>query len=126
MLQWIKNHWNSIVIVLVTSGLCIFMYDCEPKVESLKDERRLVTRFELQIELEQILSTAEIRMSDLDRQDELRKIILQNALLLVEGQPANPVGIITAIAALYGLLTASKSTVQTVKNTLEKRKVNNA
>jgi len=126
MLQWLKNHWNSIVIALVTTGMLIFMYACESKVESLKDERRLVTRFELQVELEQILSTAEIRVADLDRQDELRAIVLQNALILVQGQPANPVGILTAVAGIYGLLSASTTAVKKVKETVEKKRINNA
>ncbi|MBA7695460.1 hypothetical protein ES703_104088 [subsurface metagenome] len=68
---------------------------------------------------------AQIKMADLDRQDELRAIVLQNALILVQGQPLNPVGILTAVAGIYGLLTVSKTAVKTVKNTLEKKRSNN-
>ena len=126
MLQWLKKHRNSIVIVLVTAGMLIFMYACESKVESLNDTRRLVTRVELQIELEHILSLAKVKMVDLDKQDEFRAIILQNALILVQGQPANPVGILTAVAGIYGLLSASNTAVKKVKETVKKKRNDNA
>ena len=125
MLQWLKKHWNTIVIVMVTGGMLFFMYACESKVESLNDKRRLITRVELQVELDEILSMAQIKIADLDRQDELRAVVLQNALILVQGQPMNPVGILTAVAGIYGILSASNTAVKKVKQTVEKKRSNN-
>jgi len=125
MVTWIKTHWQSIMIVLVTIGFVIFMYGCEPKVKSLNHSGQFVTRAELQLELETLMTLAEIRVADLDRQQALRNLILQNALILAAGQPLNPVGILTAVAALYGIGTASKNITQTVKTAVKKKDNNN-
>ena len=63
-------------------------------------------------------------MADLDKQEQLRAIILQNALILVQGNPLNPVGIITAIAGIYGATQAGKNVKNGVKNARAKRKAN--
>ncbi|GAI67850.1 unnamed protein product, partial [marine sediment metagenome] len=65
------------------------------------------------------------RMADLDRQEQLRAVILQNALILVQGQPFNPLGLITGVAALYGITQAGQNTVKVAKNIKAKRKANN-
>ena len=124
MLAFLKQHRDSIMIVLVTIGFIFYAYGCESRVKSLNSDNRLVNRSELQLELDQIIGMAEIKVADLDRQDALRTLILHNALILVQGQPLNPVGIITGIAALYGAGQMSNSVVKTVKKTV-KRKVGN-
>lgn len=110
---------------MVTFLLGFYLYACEPKVKSLENEMVMVTRGELQIELDRILSMAEHRMLSLDRQEAIRNMILQNALLVVGGQPLNPVGLITAFAALYGVGIAGSKTVTAIKNGVKKRTVNN-
>lgn len=125
MFEWIKKHYTSLIMLLVTAGMLFFIYACEPKVKSLTEPDVMVTRAELQLELDQLLMTAQIRMADLDRQNQIRSIIMQNALLIVEGQPFNPFGLLTAVAALYGLTTAGTKVSKTVKNGINKRKVNN-
>ena len=71
------------------------------------------------------MALAQVRMVDLDKQDRLRAVILENALILVQGQPFNPVGILTGFAALYGLTKAGSNVTKVVKDTVNKRKVNN-
>ncbi|NVM23980.1 MAG: hypothetical protein HWN68_19650 [Desulfobacterales bacterium] len=125
MLEWIKKHGSVVITVVVTICLLIWLYGCEPKVRSLNDSERRVTRQELQLELNQLIGLAELRMLDLDRQERLRAIILQNALILVQGQPFNPVGLITAVAAVYGVSQAGGNVSKVVKVAREKRKVKN-
>lgn len=125
MLEWFKKHLSLLFIITVTGGLLIYIFGCEPKVTSLINNRKPVTRQELQLELDTIIHTARIRVADLDRQDKLRAIVLQNALVLVQGQPFNPVGLITAVAALYGVTQGASKVTKVVKVSKEKRKVNN-
>jgi len=103
MWGWIKGHIPLITALIV--GVCLICYQegCEPSVKSLLDESRFVTRGELNLELDQIVAKAELRMTQLDKQEAIRNIILQNALVLAAGQPLNPIGIITALAAVYGI-----------------------
>lgn len=125
MLVWIKEHASLIAIVSVTIAFVVYCYGCEAKVKSLTDKPTLVNRQELQLELDQFITMAKIRMADLDKQEELRSIILQNALILVQGNPYNPIGIITAVAAIYGVTQGGKNVTKVVKNNRIKKKVDN-
>jgi len=125
MIAWLKKHTTIIVTVLVCFGFAVYCYGCEPKVRSITDRARLVNRQELQLELDQVIGMAQLRMADLDKQEQLRAVILQNALVLVQGQPLNPFGIITAIAAVYGAAQGGSNVKNVIKTAVKKRKVNN-
>lgn len=116
---------SLILTVLITVGVAIYCWGCEPQTQSLMHDGQRVNRRELQLELDQITATAQFRMLDLDKQDQLRALILQNALVVVQGQPANPLGIITGIAGIYGVMQAGQNTAKVVKNVKAKRKENN-
>lgn len=124
MWEWIKKHSTIIVTILVCVGFAIYVYGCEPKVMSLYDKAKLVNRQELQLELDQLISISQLRMADLDRQEQIRSIVLQNALILVQGQPFNPVGLLTAIAAIYGISQGGSQVTKVVKNARAKSKTN--
>ncbi len=126
MKDWLKKNKSIIVTGLVTIAFLIYCYGCEPKVSSLSSDHRLVNRQELQLELDQIITMAQIRMADLEQQEQFRAIVLQNALILVQGQPYNPVGIITAIAAVYGITQGSGKLTKVVKDKSNRKKVDNA
>ncbi len=125
MFGWLKEHKTIIVSVVITTGFILYAYGCESKVLSLNHTAKKVTRQELQIELNSLLDLAEVRFLDLESQDQLKALILQNAIILVQGQPFNPVGILTGFAAIYGIGQAGNSVSQTVNNIRKKRKVNN-
>lgn len=125
MLNWLKQNYNVVITFLLTMGTGLFLYSCESKVLSIDGSNKLVTRAELNFELTNFMKLAELRMVQLDQRDELRNFILQNAMVLLEGQPLNPLGIITGIAALYGVTTAGGSAVKKVTNGIKKRKVKN-
>lgn len=124
IIDWIKKHSTLLIGILTCIGFLFYCYACEPKVRSLIDRDRLVNRQELQLELDQFIGMAQLRVADLDKQEQLRAIILQNALVLVQGQPLNPVGIVTAVAAVFGLLSGGNVITQGVKNARAKRKNN--
>lgn len=99
----IYDKWPLILTILVCIGIVIYAYGCEPKTKSLTTPNAKVTRDELQLELNSLISTAQIRLADLDRQQEIRDIIFQNALVIAQGGGVNPVGVITAILAIMGV-----------------------
>ena len=125
VIQWLKKNSSILITFLVTFGLLIYLYGCEPKTESLISNGRKVDRQELQLELNQIIEFAQLRMVDLDKQEQLRAVILQNALILVQGQPFNPLGLITAVASVYGVTQAGRNVTKVVKTAKAKRKENN-
>lgn len=125
MFEWLKKHFAGELTVIITILISVFIVSCEPKVRSLTDNIVYVNRAELQLELDHFLALAKIRMIELEKQDQLRTLILQNALLLIQGQPFNPVGILTGIAAIYGTLQGGVNVTSAVRNKLTNRKANN-
>ena len=125
MWLWIKEHKSFLTGVLVSVGFLFYCYGCEPEVPSLNNRLQMINRQELQLELDQLIGMAQLRMVDLDKQEELRAIVLQNALILVQGQPLNPLGLITALAGIYGVMQGGSNITKVVKNGVKKRKVNN-
>jgi len=120
MKEWLKKNWKTVLIGVTTVLLMLFYIGCQARTHALLDPKRLVTRGELQIELNNVLATAELRMADLDKQEAIRSLILQNALVLASGGTLNPVGIISAIAAVYGIATAGQKVVSTFSNGIKK------
>lgn len=121
IMDWIKKHSTLLITILTCIGFLFYCYACEPKVRSLVNINRFVNRQELQLELDQYIGMAQLRVADLDKQEALRAIILQNALVLVQGQPLNPVGILTAVAAVFGAMKGGQTIVQGAKNARAKR-----
>lgn len=125
MLEWIKKHVPSLITGVVTIVMVIFIVGCPSRVMSIDGTNHKVTRAELQLQLNTILSTAEIRMLDLDKQDALRAIFFQNALVLLQGQPFNPLGLLTAIAGIYGVSQGACNIRKKIKLTINTRKGEN-
>ncbi len=125
MALWIKKNSSIVVTVLITIGVVLYCYGCEAQTRSLRDRNRLVNRQELQLELDQIIGLAQMRMIDLDKQEAFRAVILENALILVQGNPYNPMGLITGVAAIYGVIQTSNKITKAVKKVTKKRTVNN-
>lgn len=125
MWTWIKKNHKAIITVVLTGVLCFWLYSCESKTTSLMSPERQVNRAELQLELDTFIGQAQIRMADLDRQDEFRSLIIDNSILLVQGSPFNPIGLITAIAGIYGLTHGTSKVVKYAQKSQAKRRANN-
>lgn len=120
MLLWIRKNSSIIITFLISGGFALYCYGCEPTTTSLTRPQYKINRQELQLEFDQFIAMAKIRMLDLDKQEQFRAIILENALILVQGNAYNPMGIITGIAAIYGIVQGSNKVTKVVK-TVKKR-----
>ena len=58
----------------------IWLYGCQSKTMSLSNNGKLVTRAEIQMELDTYMQLAEIRFADLRRQDSFKKALFNAAL----------------------------------------------
>lgn len=115
-------NWPKSIALLIMTGLLFWGFNCQPKVTSLIDPQKKITRPELQIELDSIIATAEFRLASLDDQQQFRDIIFKNAMVMVEAGTLNPIGIITMLAGLYGITRGVKDAKDKV---ITKRKTNN-
>jgi len=102
------DNWPKLLAILALTGFLFWGYGCPSKVESLTIDGKMITRPELQIEMDTFTATAKYRLSQLDQQDAFRNVIFENAFAMAKGNGVNPVGIITLLAGLYGLTRAGK------------------
>lgn len=100
---WFGEYWAWWVTLNLCSFILLYAYGCEPKTKSLISADKKVTRIELQTELELFLARAKAGKKDLDRQEQIREIIFNQALVIAQGNQINPVGVITSVLALLGI-----------------------
>ena len=112
----LKEPWPSIIAIAITAAILVWVVGCPPEVESLRSPGKFVNRSQLANELAEIMQTAEYKMAALDQQEQFRDLILQNALLVIEGGTLNPVGLITGALAIYGAGGLTKKTAIAIKH----------
>jgi len=115
------ENWPKAIALIVLTTILFWGYGCPPRTRSLLTYEKKITRPELQIELDTIIATAEFRMADLDHQDQFRDIVFKNALLMVEGETLNPVGILTMLAGLYGVTRGIKDAKDRINQKVKTR-----
>lgn len=106
-------------LIIVT---LIWVQGCPSTTRSILDPSVKVTRGELQIEIDTLLATADLRYADLDKQDQIKKMITDHALLWSTTGAINPVGLITALVGIAGI----GATVDNVTKRRKERKALNA
>lgn len=111
----IVQNWPKTIALIVLTALLFWGYGCPARVPSLTTPGKLITRPELQIELDSIIATAEYRLAELDKQEAFQNVIFKNALVMVESGTVNPLGIITLLAGLYGVARGTKDVKDRIK-----------
>jgi len=120
-----KTYISTGITFLVTAGILFFIYGCPVTTTSLLHNDRQVTREEFQLELETIKATAAFRMADMKQQDEFRSLLIENAWVILNGQPFNPLGLLTGAAAIYGIASGGYQIGGSVKRKVKNGKVKN-
>ncbi|MBA7543666.1 hypothetical protein ES705_36003 [subsurface metagenome] len=102
MKNWIKdNPFIDIAIVTVVVVLSLFG-GCQVTVPSLTEPTQRVTRTQLEIELQTLLDTAEMRFKQIDRQESFRRELLNHALLISQSGTINLYGLIPLALSVLG------------------------
>lgn len=110
-----KINWIKTAPVIAASLLLLWAVGCQPTVQSILNPSTKVTAETLQLELNTILAQYEIRKASLEQQQQLRDLLLNNALLITQTGSVNPLGIITGLLAFYGIGSAANDTKKAVK-----------
>lgn len=104
LLDTLFNHERyqtiSFLVVLV---LLFWFLGCEPKCKSIIDPTLQVTRSELDMEIDWIIKKANIEYTSLEKQEELREFLLQQAITAASTGTVNPIALMTSAAAILGL-----------------------
>lgn len=125
MINYAKLHIKTVITLLLCGLFMLYCYGCEPKTQSILNDGRRVNRQELQLELDRLVKLAEIRMLEIEKQERIRALVVQNALAMASGQPVNPVGILTGLAAIYGISQGGSNIGRVVNTVRKKRKTEN-
>lgn len=102
-----KNIFNHERYKVIGGALCIlivfYFYGCESKVQSLIHVGEKVNRAELQLELNNLIANAGLRVQNLDRQDQFKRALFDQAVLLAQGGTLNPVGLGLTLTSILGI-----------------------
>ena len=116
------QHWYLIAIVVA----CVFLlwiYGCQSQVRSMIDPTKMVSREELQVEADYLIGQIKNKMSDLDRQDELKMLMLEQATIFGQSGTFNPTGLMNTIVTIgaiaFGLDRNRKYKVALLKPVVE-------
>lgn len=114
ILSWLNaNHW-FIAAAIILAGLFFWTYGCESQVRGLLNPDQRINRAELQNELDYIIGQAEIKVADLDRQDEVKQALLDAANIMSTTGTINPSGLIN-LAACIGAISFGLNRNQKLK-----------
>lgn len=94
-----ENHWYIIGGIIVT-GLMVWLYGCQSKVASIIDPTKKVTRDELQLESDYLIGQLKVKMTDLDKQDKLKALLLEQAAIFGQTGQFNPTGLMNACISI--------------------------
>jgi len=93
------NHWYLIAAV-IAAMFVFWIYGCESQVGSMLDPTKKINRMELENETAYILGQAKVKLADLDKQDELRQLVLEQAALFDQSGTFNPMGLLNTIISI--------------------------
>ena len=110
----VRHNIPFIVGMLVCVLLVISAYGCDSQVKSINNPEVSVGRAELKLEVDalsaelelqlgQLLITAQTKNKELDKQDEMKATLFQLGLSVAEGNPINPIGIAMTLSSVLGI-----------------------
>lgn len=102
---WAFIRHNSGIVIgsILAIGILAWSYGCQSKVVSITNTPVLVTRAELELEVDHFLKTAEIRFIELNLQDEFKQTFFAMAIEFMQSGKINPIAIALTIGNLLGL-----------------------
>ncbi len=105
-----KSIWTTIRHnqgLIIGFAFCLVallsFYGCESRVRSLKQPGLLVNRSELKLELDQVVGEFELRILDLNKQDEFRNALFAIGQSLAAGDAVTPLGILLVLGNALGI-----------------------
>lgn len=100
---FIRHNSGIVIGAILAIAILIWAYGCQSKVVSIVNTPALVTRAELELEVDHFLKSAEIRFTELGQQDEFKRTIFAVAMTFLEGGSINPAAIALIIGNILGL-----------------------
>lgn len=103
ILSFLSSNSPHILTTIFIFFLIWYAYGCTPKTKSLIDDTKKVDLQELNLEFDTLLAKHKIRIEDLQKQQELKNFIFNQAFTISQEGEINPLGILTSLIALLGI-----------------------
>lgn len=91
---------SSIIVSVIIIG---YAYGCQAEVQSPFDTWKMVTRPQLEIEVQKYAATISLAYADLQKQEEVKNLIVNAGLAYAQGEGINPVGLIATVMGILGI-----------------------
>jgi hypothetical protein len=102
------NHSTAIAISIIIAA-AIWLYGCEPKTMSLLDPAKQITRAELEAESALLIARINTAQSDLQKKEQVKKTILDQAAIFSTTGQFNPIGALNGIISVFAVGSALDS-----------------
>lgn len=102
---WAFIRHDSGIVIGSILAVCVLVwtYGCESQVTSIVNAPTLVSRSELELEVEDFIARAELKFKKLDQQDAFKKAMFSFAVNFMQGGNINPAAIALVIGNILGL-----------------------
>lgn len=111
---WYNHNQGMFAAILLTIVSLVWIYGCESRVSSIIEPQKQITRGELNLELEQestrlqnelviLQKQAELRFVKLDKDDEIKRQLMEFGSLAAAGGGVNPAGVLGLLTGILGV-----------------------
>lgn len=102
VLNFTSHNTGITIAACIIFCIVIWIFGCNPKVQSLIDPTQRITSEELAIEIDTFLAMAEIRYGQLEQKERLKQMVFKHTLLFADSGSINPYGIMMSLQAIIG------------------------
>ena len=107
MNNFIKNLFNheryQAITFICVALILIVIASCDSTTQSIINPTMKINRQQLQNEVNIILAQIETAELELEKQDKLKELLFNQAIIASQGAPINPIGLITSLGTILGI-----------------------
>lgn len=112
--RWIRHNQGIVAALVIVAGVMIWTFGCQSKVTSLVEPGKMVNADELnleietesrrlQAELDALIARAGLKLTDLARQDAIKRQLFEFAALSATTGTVNTSGVVLLAASILGV-----------------------
>lgn len=113
------QHWY-IIAAVIAIGLLVWIHGCQSEVRSMLDPTQKISRAELQLESDFLIGQIKRKLADLDKQDELKMVLLEQLTIFGTTGTFNPTGLLNAFVSIGAISFGLNRNQKVKKITAEK------
>lgn len=102
-LKFLNDNHHYIIAGIVIAISIFWAYGCESQVNSILNPNQLITRPELQIEIDYFIAHAELKFMDLDKQDQIKQSLLDLGSTFATTGTLNPTGLLNTAVSVAAI-----------------------